>query len=128
MATARLASLGSRPWYAATGTIARRSPFVIRPALPEGSCEATVATISAATQPSAGRSSGVRTQRAPPGSHHAASVSVPQSATAIDIGAIDQGSAAARTRNESAAARPRAEDMAADRGPCIGRGQARALP
>jgi hypothetical protein len=38
-------------------------------------------------------------------------VSAAQSPIAIDIGAIDQGSAAARRRNESAAARSRAADI-----------------
>src|SRR5882672_10940638 len=83
--------------------MARRSPFFTLGHEPPGSSAKRLARTSAVIQPSAGRSSGVRTQRTPPGRRQQASVRAPQRATPIEIGATDQGSVAAKRTKEAAA-------------------------
>src|SRR5687767_5305229 len=87
------------------GTTAKRSPFFTFGQEPAGSSEKRLATTSAANQPAAGRSIGVRYHRIPPGRHHATRVTAEQSTTPIEIGATDQGSVATKRRNENVAAR-----------------------
>jgi hypothetical protein len=90
---------------------------VTRCTLPDGSSPVMAAIASATSQTMAARSTGVRTSARLRGATKHASVSAPESATAIDMGAMDQGSAAARRRNESAATRSRAEDIPVILGP-----------
>src|SRR2546425_8123005 len=80
------------------------NPFSTRGQLERGSSAKTDAIASARTQPSAGKSTGVRSHRAPmpPEICQRSSVSAAHRTSAIDIGATLQGSAAARRRKESA--------------------------
>src|SRR5439155_1615449 len=87
----------------------RRSPFATRGQLPAGSTANAEAKASAKSQASAGASTGVRVHpsRCTP---QTSSVSAAQSTSAIEMGAIDHGSAAASRRKETVEARVRASD------------------
>src|SRR6185295_14643490 len=92
------------------------SPLTTRGQLARGSRAKSEATARARIQPSAGRSTGVLTQRAGPRSCQTRMVSAAQRTRAIDIGATVQGSVATRMRRESADALTSASGMAQDFG------------
>src|SRR5260221_4238010 len=82
-----------------------RNPLMTRGQLAGASTAKRDAAARAAIQTRAGKSTGVRTQRGPPGSCQRGMVSAALRTSAIDIGATVQGSAAASRSNERADAR-----------------------